>query len=50
MPGDDFLSSRPYDPDPFQWEAARAVETSLDADSATKVLVSEVLEPRREEP
>ena len=28
-------------------EAARAVETSLDADNATKVLVSEVLPPRR---
>ena len=30
-------------------EAARAVETSLDADTATKVLVSNVLEPRRQE-
>jgi L-iditol 2-dehydrogenase len=31
-------------------EAALAVETSLDADNATKVLVSDVLEPRRQEP
>jgi L-iditol 2-dehydrogenase len=31
-------------------EAARAVETSLDAENATKVLVSNVLPPRRLEP